>query len=69
MTTEQITAAISGVSFSIGYAILKINLWDIDSFLDILFLLIKTSVIGVLGGFCGLLGKEIFNKLKKKFNK
>lgn len=69
MTTEQITAAISGVSFSMGYAILKINLWDIDNFLDVLFLLIKTSVIGVLGGFCGLLGKEIFNRLKKKINK
>lgn len=69
MTTEQITSITSGFTFSVGYVLLKIEGLDFDSFIELLALLVKTSIVGILGGFCGLLGKEIFNKLKEKWNK
>ena len=69
--TNSIVGLSTGFSFSLVYW--KVNHLFLSiytmSIVDFGLTCVKTAFVGVIGGFCGLLGKEIYEWIKKKINK
>jgi len=66
--TNQIIAIIGGYSFLGLYLHATKALTNIYAmeFLEFSITLFKTGVVAVVGGFCGIAGKEVFNYAIKK---
>lgn len=65
--SDTAVSVITGLSFSGSYLYVSkvmLSIWSM-SLLEFGITCIKTAIVAGLGGFCGLLGKELFKLLKK----
>lgn len=71
MKQDNIIAAISGFSFTTAYLILDkalLNLYT-AGLAEFCFIVLKAGVVALIGGACGLAGKDLYNYLRKKYKK
>ena len=66
-TAVSITTGISASGSYLYISKVMLNIWSM-SLLEFGITCFKTAVIAGLGGFCGLLGKELFKTLKKRLD-
>lgn len=70
-STDQLVGLASGFSLSTIYLISNKFFMSVYTMtlIDFGYTCLRTALVGIIGGFCGILGKELYTYLKNKFNK